>query len=144
MLRTDIDTSLEYFIPIRSPAAPGSQYGASKPENAVTKYIPPVSFSFAAKSLTSAAELTMPMVSRSHFMALPATATKRHDITRKRSYEHSATHCYLPMRTLASHPVPVDRQSDQRFNLRTQTDPITYRAQEPVVTLHNFTAGTEQ
>ena len=77
---------------MRRPAAPGSQYGARRPEKAVTKYTPPVSGTEDAIRLTSAAVGTRLIESRSlvldvrdgrkcvyieayHLIALPATAT---------------------------------------------------------------------
>jgi hypothetical protein len=81
----------ELSVPISRPAAPGSQYGARRPENAVTKYTPPVSGTEAANVFISLADLMKPMESRSltrtlrgcnksrlvsyHLMAPPATPT---------------------------------------------------------------------
>ena len=62
------------YIPMMRPPAPGSQYGARRPENAVTKYTPPLLGTDDARVLTSAAVVTRAIESRSHLMALPATA----------------------------------------------------------------------
>jgi len=147
ILRTNVDASLKYLIPIRSPAAPGSQYGASKPENAVTKYTPPVSSSFAAKSLTSAAELIIPMVSRSHFIALPATATRKIKINKisNRTSISLLTATFQRIHRLRTWSRLIGNLiRDSAHTHILQPDLVTYRAQEPVVALHDLITSTEQ
>lgn len=61
--------------PMIVPAALWSQYGANNPEKAVTKNTPPVSGSCAARVFMSGALLMSFILSLSHCIADPATAT---------------------------------------------------------------------
>lgn len=58
-------TNPRMVSPISNPAAPGSQYGARRPENAGTKYTPAVSATDMARLLTSPDDLMKPIESRS-------------------------------------------------------------------------------
>ena len=60
--------------PTIAPRASGRQYGANRPENAGTKYTPPLSSTLAASSSTSGAEEMMPSWSRNHWISDPVTA----------------------------------------------------------------------
>ena len=57
-----------------APRASGRQYGANRPENAGTKYTPPLSSTVVASASTSGAEVMMPSWSRSHCTSEPVTA----------------------------------------------------------------------
>jgi hypothetical protein len=57
-----------------APRASLRQYGANRPENAGTKYTPPLSSTWRASSSTSAAPAMIPSWSRSHCTADPVTA----------------------------------------------------------------------
>ncbi len=60
--------------PTIAPRASLRQYGANRPENAGTKYTPPLSLTWRASGSTSAAPEMMPSWSRSHCTAEPVTA----------------------------------------------------------------------
>ena len=60
--------------PTIAPRASERQYGANNPENAGTKYTPPLSATWRASVSLSAAPLMMPSWSRSHCTAEPVTA----------------------------------------------------------------------
>ena len=60
--------------PTSAPRASGRQYGANRPENAGTKYAPPLSSTVLASSSTSGALEMMPRLSRSHWTSEPVTA----------------------------------------------------------------------
>ena len=60
--------------PTMAPRASGRQYGANNPENAGTKYAPPVSSTWRASSSLCAASEMIPSWSRSHCTADPVTA----------------------------------------------------------------------
>src|SRR5262245_21588049 len=57
------------------PRASARQYGAKRPENAGTKYIPALSDTLAANGSTSDADRMISSWSRSHCTADPVTAT---------------------------------------------------------------------
>ncbi len=60
--------------PTIAPRASERQYGANRPENAGTKYIPPLSSTDRASVSDSSAPRMMPSWSRSHCTAEPVTA----------------------------------------------------------------------
>ena len=60
--------------PTMAPRASLRQYGANRPENAGTKYIPPLSLTCLARPSISDAPEMMPSWSRSHCTAEPVTA----------------------------------------------------------------------
>ena len=60
--------------PTIAPRASERQYGANSPENAGTKYTPPLSSTWRASASLCAAPLMMPNWSRSHCTAEPVTA----------------------------------------------------------------------
>jgi hypothetical protein len=60
--------------PTIAPRASARQYGANRPENAGTKYMPPLSSTCRASASDCAAPLMMPNWSRSHCTADPVTA----------------------------------------------------------------------
>ena len=57
-----------------TPRASDCQYGANRPENAGTKYTPPLSSTVCASSSTSGAALIIPRLSRSHCTSAPVIA----------------------------------------------------------------------
>jgi hypothetical protein len=59
-------------MPVMSPLAPASQYGAPSPESAGTKVTPSLEGTSRASDSTSDADFTMPSPSRSHCTAAPA------------------------------------------------------------------------
>ena len=61
-------------MPTMAPRAVASQCGAKRPENAGTKYTPPLSSTPAARVSTSGALPIMPRLSRSHWISEPVTA----------------------------------------------------------------------
>ena len=62
--------------PTMAPRASDRQYGANSPENAGTKYTPPLSSTWRASDSLSDAPEMMPSWSRSHCTADPVTATE--------------------------------------------------------------------
>ena len=60
--------------PAITPLASLRQYGAKRPENAGTKYTPPLSPTVLARSSTSSEEEISPMLSRSHCTNAPVIA----------------------------------------------------------------------
>ena len=57
-----------------APRASGRQCGANSPENAGTKYAPPLSSTVRANSSISSAAEISPRLSRSHWTSEPVTA----------------------------------------------------------------------
>lgn len=111
----------KFSVPISRPAAPGSQYGARRPENAVTKNTPPLSGTEVANVFISLADLMKPMESRNltrtlkgcsksrlashHLMALPATpTTSGYHMCVVPKNQHA--HYFLPAHRLGQ---PLDR-----------------------------------
>ena len=60
--------------PANTPRASDFQYGANRPENAGTMYIPPLSSTVLASSSTSAEFSIIPRLSRSHCTSAPVMA----------------------------------------------------------------------
>ena len=60
--------------PTSAPRASDRQYGANRPENAGTKYAPPLSSTVLASSSISGADEMIPRLSRSHWTSEPVTA----------------------------------------------------------------------
>ena len=60
--------------PATTPRASERQYGAKSPENAGTKYTPPLSSTDFARSSTSGAALISLRLSRSHWIRAPVMA----------------------------------------------------------------------
>lgn len=60
--------------PAMTPRASERQYGANRPENAGTKYAPPLSSTERARVSISAADLIRPIWSRIHCTSEPVTA----------------------------------------------------------------------
>jgi hypothetical protein len=60
--------------PTSAPRASDRQYGANRPENAGTKYAPPLSSTLDARYSMSGASANMPRLSRSHCTREPVTA----------------------------------------------------------------------
>ena len=60
--------------PTIAPRASARQYGANRPENAGTKYAPPLSSTVAASVSISGAEPMRPRLSRTHCTSEPVTA----------------------------------------------------------------------
>ena len=61
-------------MPTIAPRASPRQYGANRPENAGTKYIPPLSSTVAASASTSSDFAIRPRLSRSHCTNAPVMA----------------------------------------------------------------------